>query len=90
MPTRSGYEYLLARQSVPSIDRNMSGFENDPIGPRTVLVMYEVGQTQFSKLLLQDIYNVESQIMERDAYGMIIGPMALLSNQMMIGQNNAK
>jgi hypothetical protein len=28
--------------------------------------------------------------MESDAYDMIIGPMALLSKQMMIGQNNAK
>jgi hypothetical protein len=90
MPTRSGCEYLLTNQSVTSIDRNMSDLGNDTIGPRTVLVMYAVGQTQFSKLLLQDIYNAESQSMERNAYDMIIGPMALLSKQMMVGQNNAK
>jgi hypothetical protein len=68
----------------------MSDLGNDTIGPSTVLVMYAVGQTQFSKLLLQDIYNVESQSMERNAYDMIIGPMALLSKPMMVGQNNAK
>jgi hypothetical protein len=68
----------------------MSDLGNDIIGPRTVLVMYAVGQTHFSKLLLQDIYNVESQSMEHNAYDMIIGPMTLLSKQMMVGQNNAK
>jgi hypothetical protein len=67
----------------------MSDLGDDTIGPRTVLVMYAAGQTQFSKLLLQDIYNVESQSMERNAYDMITGPMALLSNQMVVVQNNA-
>jgi hypothetical protein len=65
MPTRSGLEYLLPR----TIDPNMSVLDNDTYNgsPRTVLVVYAVGQTQYTKLILDDIYDVDKQLMMEEA-----------------------
>jgi hypothetical protein len=54
-----------------------------------VLVVYAVGQTQYKKLLLEDIDNADSQLMQHNDYDIIIAPMALLTKQMMNGHNNA-
>jgi hypothetical protein len=88
MPTRSGLEYLLPR----TIDPNMSVSDNDTynVGPRTVLVVYAVGQTQYTKLLLDDIYDVDTQLMMEEAYELIVRPMSLLIKQMMNGYHSAK
>jgi hypothetical protein len=88
MPTRSGLEYLLPCP----IDYNMSVSDNDTynIGPRTMLVVYAVGQTQYTKLLLDDIYDVNKQLMMEEAYELIFRPMSLLTKQMMNGYHNAK
>jgi hypothetical protein len=70
MPTRSGLEYLLPR----TIDPNMSVSDNDTynVGPRTVLVAYAVGQTQYTELLLDDIYDVDKQLMMEEAHELIV------------------
>jgi hypothetical protein len=88
MPTRSGLEYLLHL----TIDYIMSVSDNDAynVGPRTVLVVYAVGQTQYMKLLLDDIYDVEKQLMVDEAYELIVCPMSLLTKQMMNGYHIAK
>jgi hypothetical protein len=88
MPTRSGLEYLLPR----TIDPNMSVSDYDTynIGPRTVLVVYAVGQTQYTKLLLDDIYDVDKQLMMEESYELIVRPMSLLTKQMMNGYHSAK
>jgi hypothetical protein len=88
MPTRSGLEYLLPRP----IDYNMSVSDNGTynVGPRTVLFVYAVGQTQYTKLLLDDIYDVDKQLMMEEAYELIVHPMSLLTKHMMNGYHIAK
>jgi hypothetical protein len=97
MPTRSGREYLLGPTSnrhfsIPRIDHIMSdlgsGAFND--GPRMVLVVYAVGKTQYTKLLLEDIYDADKQFLKHNAHDLIIVPMSLLTNHMMNGKNYAK
>jgi hypothetical protein len=88
MPTRSGIEYLLPR----TIDYNMSVSDNDTdnVGPQTRLVVYAVGQTQYTKLLLDDIYDVDKQLMMEEAYKLSVRPMSLSTKQMMNRYHSAK
>jgi hypothetical protein len=88
MPTRSGLEYLLPR----TIYYNMSVSDNDAynFGPRTVYVVYAVGQTQYTKLILDDIYYVDKQIMVDEAYELIVRPMSMLTKQMVNGYHSSK
>jgi hypothetical protein len=88
MPTRSGLEYLLPRP----IDYSMIVSDNDTyfVGPRTVLTVYIVGQTQYTKLLLEDIYDVDKQLMMEEAYELIVHPISLLTKHMMNGYHSAK
>jgi hypothetical protein len=58
--------------------------------PRTVLVLYVVGQTQCMKLLLEDIYDADKQLIVHGAYDLIIRLMALLTKQIVNGHNGAK
>jgi hypothetical protein len=94
MPTRSGLEYLLtinARNDTTSNHHTMS--ESDAAAEsmtRTVLVTYAMGEIQHTELLLSDIYDADNQLVEHNAYDLIMGPMALLTKQMMNGKNNAK
>jgi hypothetical protein len=94
MPTRIGLEYLLtinARHDTTSNHRTMS--DSDAVAEsmtRTVIVTYAVGEIQHTKLLLSDVYDAENQFVEHNAYDLIMGPMALLTKQMMNGKNNAK
>jgi hypothetical protein len=55
-----------------------------------VLVVYAIGVTQYTKLLLEYIFDVTTSIMAYDAYNVITLPMMALSNHMMNGQTNAK
>jgi hypothetical protein len=57
---------------------------------RAVLVVYEVGITQYTKLLLDDVFTVDTGSMIDEAYDVIVSPMLALSKQMMNGQPNAK
>jgi hypothetical protein len=89
MPTRIGREYLLTRTmshrySITSNDSNMSeyGRRSENVGPRTVLVVFAVGKTQYTKLLLEEIYDMDKQILQYDAYDSIVSPMALLVKKM--------
>jgi hypothetical protein len=69
----------------------MSVSDNDTynVGVRMVLVVYTVGQTQYTKLLLDDIYDVDTQLMVDEAYELIVHPMPLLTKQMMNGYHSA-
>jgi arsenate reductase-like glutaredoxin family protein len=42
------------------------------------------------KLLLDDIYDVDKQLMMKEAYELIVRPMSLLTKQMMNGYHSAK
>jgi hypothetical protein len=59
-------------------------------GPRMVLVVYAVSETQCTKLLLEYIYDADKQLLNHNAHDFIIVPMLLLTKQMMNGNNYAK
>jgi hypothetical protein len=61
-----------------------SGAFND--GPRAVLVVYAVGETQYTKLLLEDIYDADKELLKDNAHDLIIVLMSLLTKQMMNGK----
>jgi hypothetical protein len=71
MPTKSGSDYLLGPTStrhfsIPRIDHTTSDLGSAAFsdGPRTVPVMYAVGETQYTKLLLEDIYDADKQLLK--------------------------
>jgi hypothetical protein len=94
MTTRSGLEYLLTintHNDTTSNHRTMSDSDDAAESmTRTVLVTYAVGEIQHIERLLSDIYDADNQLVEHNAYDLIMGPMALLTKQMMNGKNNAK
>jgi hypothetical protein len=91
MPTRSGLEYLLTTNDITSSHRTMINSDAAVESTtRTVLVTYAVGEIQHTKLLLSDVYDANNQVVEHNAYDLIMGPMALLTKQMMNGKNSAK
>jgi hypothetical protein len=49
-----------------------------------------MGQTQYTQLLLDDIYDVDKQLMMEEAYELIVRPMSLLTKQLMNGYHSAK
>jgi hypothetical protein len=50
---------------------------------RAVLVVYAVFVTQYLKLLLEDVFDVDTGTMAYNAYDVIASPMSVLSRHMM-------
>jgi hypothetical protein len=69
---------------------NDLGRESENAGPRTIILVYAVGETHYTKLLLEDIYETDKQLLRHNAHEAIIAPMALLTNQMINGKKYAK
>jgi hypothetical protein len=97
MPTRSGREYLLNqttshRCSVAPNHINTSEHDrgSNNAGLRTVLVVYAVSETKYTKLLLEGIYDTDKQILQHSDYYSIVSPMKLLVKQMMNGKSRTQ
>jgi hypothetical protein len=67
-----------------------SGNDASTTGPRMMLVVYTVVQMQYTKLLPEDIYDADNHLIVHGDYDLIIGPIPLLTKQMMNSHNNAK
>jgi hypothetical protein len=54
-----------------------------------LLVEYAIGETQYTHLLLADVFDVEGAVLEPTSYDDVMTPMSLLTKQLMNGKSNA-
>jgi hypothetical protein len=52
--------------------------------------LYAVGEVQYTKLLLEDIYGADNQFLKHNTHYSIVTPMAMLTKQMTNGKSNVK
>jgi hypothetical protein len=93
MLTLSGKRFLI--NPIPTFNSNEYEtmiFPGDWTKPknRKVLAVYAAGATHYTKLLLEDVFDVDTVNMAYDAYNVMVSPMTTLAKQMMNGQTNAK
>jgi hypothetical protein len=53
-------------------------------------VEYAIGETQYTQLLLADIFDVEGEVLVSTAYDTVMTPMPLLTKQLLNRQSNTK
>jgi hypothetical protein len=57
---------------------------------RILLVGYTIGEMQYTRLLLADVFDVKSEELEPMAYDAALTPVALITKQMMNGLADIK